>query len=213
MRWDDERSGIILDLPKSAIATPLEFIPIFREDLRTTFDKKPTSSQIQDEEDAVIVDSATKPLKDLSINTRARPVVQYLPDASSIPRPDELLQRPPYLLHVRSSGDHRVYIECTHSPSLQVLATYLKRWCRTNHNLSTKVRVVHQRVPMTLWLWFEFTILTKAGVAASSGGCTSRPRVVWCRAAARCIDHRSRSGQLPCLPFAGVASSGKCSWV
>ncbi|KAL2210777.1 hypothetical protein CC79DRAFT_1366159 [Sarocladium strictum] len=170
-RWDDERGGITLDLPKTAIATPLEFIPIFKEELRTTFDEKPASSQVQDEEDAVIVDSATTPLKDLSINPQPRPaVVQYLPDASLIPRPDELLQRPPYLLHVRASGDHRVDIECTHSPSLQVLATYLKRWCRTNHNLSTKVRVVHQKIPLTLLQWSRIMILTKEGVTASCGG-------------------------------------------
>jgi hypothetical protein len=135
----------MLDIPKSAIATPLEYIPALQEDLRTTFDQKANPAQVPEIEDAVIINSNLASLQDLSLQPTPTPTprqtVQYLPDANSLPRPDELLQTAPYHMVVRALGEYRVDIECTHSPSLNVLSTYLQRWCRTNHNLSTKVSV------------------------------------------------------------------------
>ncbi|KAK0384348.1 hypothetical protein NLU13_8435 [Sarocladium strictum] len=144
-RWDTQRGGIVLDIPRSAIATPLEYVPALQEDLRTAFDAKQDPAQLPEIEDAVLVGSAFQDLS-LQPTTTSHPTIQYLPDASSLPRPDELLQQPPYHMIVRSMGEHRLDVECTHSPSLKVLATYLQRWCRTNHNLSTKPPVVDVRL-------------------------------------------------------------------
>jgi hypothetical protein len=69
----------------------------------------------------------------------ARPAITYLPDVTALPRPEELLSQPPYHLIVRALGDTRMDIQCSHGASLEVLAAYLKRWTRTNNNLSTKV--------------------------------------------------------------------------
>lgn len=137
-KWDDQRAGFILAIPTTAIITPLECIPTLKEDLRTAFDLNSQTAQTP------VTGAASAPvtalpvtLPDHSIQTTRQPI-QYLPDVASLPRPDELLQRVPYYMIVRTMGE-RIDIECTHSPSLNVLAAYLQRWCRTNHNLSTKV--------------------------------------------------------------------------
>ncbi len=60
-------------------------------------------------------------------------VSEFLPIAEALPRPDELLLKPPYHLIMRASH-LEISIECSHSPTLQLLESYLKRWCRVNHN-------------------------------------------------------------------------------
>ncbi|OBT53216.1 hypothetical protein VE04_05941 [Pseudogymnoascus sp. 24MN13] len=55
-----------------------------------------------------------------------------LPDLALIPRPEELLRRPPYWLLVSQDMDNRVVIQGSHAPSLECMEAYLKRWCRGN---------------------------------------------------------------------------------
>lgn len=62
---------------------------------------------------------------------RAR--VSFLPDAMTLPSPNELLLKPPYHLIVHV-GQREVEIQGSHSPSLVLLSEYLKRWCRVNHH-------------------------------------------------------------------------------
>ncbi|KAF5003816.1 hypothetical protein FDECE_9659 [Fusarium decemcellulare] len=66
------------------------------------------------------------------------PVIEYLPDPNTMPKPGTLLQRVPYHLFVYSSGKNNIEIECSHSQTLEVLSEYLKRWCRINPNITTK---------------------------------------------------------------------------
>lgn len=139
--WEDQRAGFVLAIPKVAITLPIEHIPVIKEQLRATFDEKPSSAQT--------VETKTVPGVDLSrqnSKTTARKSIQYLPDAAALHRPDELLQTPPYHIIVRAIGEIRIDIECSHGPSLDVLAAYLKRWCRTDHNLSTKVSATRKVV-------------------------------------------------------------------
>lgn len=69
--------------------------------------------------------------------------MDYLPDPNTMPKPGTLLQRAPYHLFVYASGKNKIEIECSHSQTLEVLSEYLKRWCRINPNLTTKVRDAH----------------------------------------------------------------------
>lgn len=64
--------------------------------------------------------------------------VTRIPDISSLPRPDELLQEPPYHLAIYS-GSNTVEIHGSHSPSLEFISAYLKKWVRTDHNDTRKV--------------------------------------------------------------------------
>ncbi|OBT66051.1 hypothetical protein VE03_03265 [Pseudogymnoascus sp. 23342-1-I1] len=55
-----------------------------------------------------------------------------LPDLALIPRPEELLKRPPYWLLVRQDAEDRIVVQGSHAPSLECMEAYLKRWCRGN---------------------------------------------------------------------------------
>lgn len=57
----------------------------------------------------------------------------YLPNVAALPRPDELLLKPPYHLIIHSDGRSLTELHCSHSPTLEFLADYLRRWCRVNH--------------------------------------------------------------------------------
>lgn len=59
-------------------------------------------------------------------------VSDRLPDLALIPRPEELLKRPPYWLLVRQDVDDRVVVQGSHAPSLECMEANLKRWCRGN---------------------------------------------------------------------------------
>ncbi|KAI1188561.1 hypothetical protein F5B17DRAFT_451571 [Nemania serpens] len=76
---------------------------------------------------------------------QSAPTIDILPTVDTVPRPDDLLQRPPYhlLVHAHGLGHGTggrtcVEVQCSHSPTLQFLAEYLRKWARTNHNNTTK---------------------------------------------------------------------------
>lgn len=62
-----------------------------------------------------------------------------LPDLALIPRPEELLRRPPYFILVRQDTENRVVIQGSHAPSLECMEAYLKRWCRGNSHRVDRV--------------------------------------------------------------------------
>lgn len=62
-----------------------------------------------------------------------------LPDLVLIPRPEELLKRPPYWLLVRQDLDSRIVVQGSHPPSLECMEAYLKRWCRGNPRRAERV--------------------------------------------------------------------------
>ncbi|KAI1370981.1 hypothetical protein F4677DRAFT_436792 [Hypoxylon crocopeplum] len=62
-----------------------------------------------------------------------KPGYDVLPDARTLPQPEDLLLKPPYHLAVYGGGKTMVEVQCSHSLTLEVLADYLKKWCKTNH--------------------------------------------------------------------------------
>ena len=54
---------------------------------------------------------------------------------NSLPRPEDLLLKPPY--HMVISGFFEnfdgIEIQCSHAPSLKLLHEYLKKWSKQNH--------------------------------------------------------------------------------
>ncbi|KAK3989906.1 hypothetical protein QBC44DRAFT_369473 [Cladorrhinum sp. PSN332] len=140
--WSEQRQGFIVCLPKRQVFQPAELLPTFRGHLLTCFetDKRstlvvPVTHPAADDWAEVQLETrpaATEPVDTLS----SQPEVEFLPDVASLPRPDELLLRPPYHLTLAASRA-TIEIHGSHSPTLQVLADYLKRWCRVNHNDTT----------------------------------------------------------------------------
>jgi len=141
--WLEQRGGFVVSLPnKTQIRQPAELFPVFREELLACFDevKKtqlPERNAAGDAEDweGVEVDRATT----VKVEQKsARPKVEFLPDVASLPRPDQLLLKPPYHLSL-IQGHQQIELHCSHSPTLKLLAEYLKRWCRVNHADSRNV--------------------------------------------------------------------------
>ncbi len=62
----------------------------------------------------------------------------FLPTLNDVPRPDVLQLQPPYRLMVHDRG-HSVEVQCSHSPSLELLAGYLEKWCRAIPNRADRV--------------------------------------------------------------------------
>jgi hypothetical protein len=89
----------------------------------------------------------------------AAPVNDRLPQVGMIDRPEELLQRPPYFLFIRSM-DQKLVVQGSHQPSLELLADYLKKWGKTNQQLHNRVSVVR----------IAWTRETLTAIAASAGG-------------------------------------------
>jgi hypothetical protein len=80
---------------------------------------------------ASIMTPATTSIRPAIINDR-------LPAINMIDRPEDLCRRPPYHLIVRST-DRKVVVQGSHQPSLELLAEYLKKWSKINHNFVNKV--------------------------------------------------------------------------
>lgn len=156
-RWSDERQGFIISLPKCQVFQPTLLFPTFQGDLLGCFESqkreplkpKGTAATAADGGPDVKVDAKTGTAHTQAVASLMPVVpaplsssgsnVEFLPDAASLLRPDQLLLRPPYHLSMTSAGFKSVELHCSHSPSLQVLADYLKRWCRVNHNDTTNV--------------------------------------------------------------------------
>ncbi len=137
----------MLSLPKKTVTLPAEFYPVFRGSLLQCFDEKQRGvphreAAAADDWADVEMDKTTGKVDIIEKSAPAAPAgdikmppkVEFLPSAESLPRPDELLSRPPYHLIVYDLGRQKIEIHCSHSRSLQLLSEYLKRWCRVNHN-------------------------------------------------------------------------------
>ena len=142
--WSEERGGFVISLPKKQVYQPAELFPVFRGDLLVCLDlakarlpeRKAAASA--DDWEGVEVDSATGTVQveaveaHKSLETAASAKVEFLPNVASLPRPDQLFLKPPYYLTLLH-GHQQIELHCSHSPTLQLLAEYFKRWCRVNH--------------------------------------------------------------------------------
>lgn len=62
----------------------------------------------------------------------------FLPTVAEVPRPDILTHEVPYWLFIHERGNF-IEVQCSHSPSLELLAAYLQKWCRTTPNRADRV--------------------------------------------------------------------------
>ncbi|KAH8883562.1 hypothetical protein GQ53DRAFT_882329, partial [Thozetella sp. PMI_491] len=144
--WAESRQAFVISLPRKQIFQPAELFPTFRGNLLACFDEKDATVSkppAADDWADVEMDSATGRAAVVERPAPARGssgpagmvslASDFLPTVSALPRPDVLLLRPPYHLQMHVGGNE-VEIQCSHSPTLQLLSDYLKKWCRVNHN-------------------------------------------------------------------------------
>jgi hypothetical protein len=166
---------------KRAVMVPGEFAAVYRGGLMACFnEKKPAAPSLAvrsaaataapataatggDDWADVEMDAATGKAAVVEA-TRAPPVaasfappdatipkLEYLPSLESLPRPDELFLRPPYHMIVADYGKKKIVVQGSHSPSLQLLGEYMKRWCRLNHQDSRNPPAVEVKYNQSCW--------------------------------------------------------------
>ncbi|KAI0118071.1 hypothetical protein F4776DRAFT_672958 [Hypoxylon sp. NC0597] len=124
--WSATRVGLDVNLPKGGMQSPIEMQSLFKVRLLDCFNDPQASL---DEWANLSIDT----IGENSAATAPHQPFDVLPDIRVLPRPDELLLKPPYHLAVYGGGNAIVEVQCSHSPTLQLLAGYLKRWCKVNH--------------------------------------------------------------------------------
>lgn len=153
--WSQERQAFVIELCQPPIPDMYSLQNIFGKELFECFkEKSPTATLVQrsaaragddwadvevDTETGTpaVIEQASNPAQSLQLPSRPR--YDTIPDLSAIARPDELLLQPPYHLTVTSSNSRFVEVQCSHSPTLQFLAEYLQKWCKTNAQDNRKV--------------------------------------------------------------------------
>ena len=115
--WREESSAFIITLPDAQIIQPLDLIPAFKTHLLSSFENEP-SDQSQDNVKASPVPAVVTSVTPCPKVQRA----EYVPDVSTLPRPDVLLLKPPYHAFVYLRGRNEVEVQATHSPTLDFIA-------------------------------------------------------------------------------------------
>lgn len=153
--WSGERLAFVLWLPKGKVPQTSYLFHAFHDQLLSCFDetkpavaalahRQPPSGPSDDWADVEMDRATGKPAVVEKLSAAPPPShprgADILPNVSMLPRPDELLLKPPYHLILQDRGHNEIEVQCSHGPSLQVLADYFKRWCRVNHQDTRNVR-------------------------------------------------------------------------
>ncbi|KAK3694412.1 hypothetical protein B0T22DRAFT_70589 [Podospora appendiculata] len=140
--WSERRGGFVVSLPKRQVFQPAELFPVFRSGLLACFDEeKKAEIPVRSADDwaDVEMDTATgkaQVVEQSSVSPSSSGAkVEFFPSVGSLPRPDQLFLKPPY--HLTMTLGSEIEIQCSHSPTLQFLSDYLRRWCRVNHHDTT----------------------------------------------------------------------------
>jgi hypothetical protein len=121
---------------------------LFQDNLLDCFSEKTATSSAAPTDDwasvsmdkdtgkpAVVESSSSLPLR----SAAAHATLQKIPDVHRLARLDEVILDPPYHLIVSSDGTSFFEVQCSHSPTLEFLEAYLKRWTRSNPHDSRNV--------------------------------------------------------------------------
>ncbi|GJC77715.1 hypothetical protein ColLi_00553 [Colletotrichum liriopes] len=161
--WSDDRGGFLIALPRHQRIMPVNLQPLFQAELKDCFAEHKqlppySASPTADGWAEVDMDARMGRLSVSGPNggghrrgpsvssTSTHPLPDFMPRADALPRPDDLLLKPPYHLMIYSRGAHEIEIQCSHSATLKFLADYFKRWRRTNHQISSKPPAVEVRL-------------------------------------------------------------------
>ncbi|KAK8098510.1 uncharacterized protein PG998_013996 [Apiospora kogelbergensis] len=150
LSWSNDRTGFVIVLPRGQMPYVTELEAALRGQLLDCFKKdsdvasqsvtlaSQAAAQTDDWADvsldaatgkAAVVEDARSPQRYVQ---PAKAAHELLPDVGILARPDDLLLKPPYHLVVYDRGSNEVEVHGSHSPSLQFLSEYLKKWCRIN---------------------------------------------------------------------------------
>ncbi|KAH7308545.1 hypothetical protein B0I35DRAFT_453806 [Stachybotrys elegans] len=191
--WDASRGGFTIYVPKEAIRDARESSAVFTGQILAAFEerKEPAPSQsvaqLPDYDEWASVDASTmnvvvgKPKAPDAPRTQpaSPPTVQYLPSVDTMARPDDLLRKPPYYLLVSAQGAQNIEVQCSHSPTLEVMHAYLKKWVRTNNNDTTRPPILTLKLHQSNFgLGVVYDRLTIANESRYNGHISVSPTLV-----------------------------------
>ncbi|KAJ3493455.1 hypothetical protein NLG97_g4720 [Lecanicillium saksenae] len=128
--WSASAASFTLALPSTRVTFAPDHAPELRAQIYSAFEAEETAAPPEDWADL----GDTKPAVAAPVAAQlAVPVAAkgaaFMPTLNDVPRPDLLQLQPPYRLIVHDRGSH-IEVHCSHSPSLELLAGYLEKWCR-----------------------------------------------------------------------------------
>ncbi|KAF5367950.1 hypothetical protein D9758_004510 [Tetrapyrgos nigripes] len=151
--WNKNTHSFFLGIPKSDLISQTRSSTFFEKDFDSLFGGAPGDSSagpIDDEDpDLVHVSNAdangkktsttvTETVVPVSRTTDVSDLTRRLPALDLLARPNELFKATaPHILMVNQKGDEMT-VQCSHEPSLVLLANYLKKWGKTNPNDSLR---------------------------------------------------------------------------
>ena len=149
--WSDQARGFQIYFPKkadSAVSMAGVLTAKFHGDLLNAF--KPRQKPVSTSEPWVDAGGDESDLDTASIMTPTTTsdrvmamrsiATDRIPDLALLERPEDLCARAPYHMIIMSS-DRQIVVQGSHQPSLDLLANYLKKWTKANHNLTNRVGV------------------------------------------------------------------------
>lgn len=156
--------GLLVTLPVVECHQPAQFANIFKDQLLSLFEDKPKAAPTATTNIVPIPSTTGDDWADVghthdggvaaAVVDKQKPApahqpaaVEFLPDPEAIPKPDALLRRTPYHMIILVYGASHIEIQCSHNPTLEVMAKYFKKWVKTDHNKTTKVSHNVRRFP------------------------------------------------------------------
>ena len=142
--WKGANGAFYLEIPSTSFVIA-NMLAGFDQDFDNLFSGTPSPPLENDDgwaEVNVVETQAPPPMSTAGSlqPTKAASIPQKLPVVDALARPTELFKATtPYVLMVDASA-LPLNIHGSHEPSLQLLASYLKKWAKTNSNDSLKVR-------------------------------------------------------------------------
>ncbi|KAF6815600.1 hypothetical protein CSOJ01_03487 [Colletotrichum sojae] len=152
--WSEERGGFVILLPRRQLTQPLELFALFSGEIKDCFAHPhklpPYTVSSGDEWADVGLDVRVNRLSLGDSNGSRRPSTaagpDFLPRADALPRPDDLLNKPPYHLFIYARSAYEIEIQGSHSGTLKFLSEYFKKWRRVNHQQSSKPPAVEVKL-------------------------------------------------------------------
>ncbi|RMZ86777.1 hypothetical protein DV736_g5995, partial [Chaetothyriales sp. CBS 134916] len=149
IRASDDQTFFILLIPSKPLVSSTSSTQLL-QDLDKIFSTAPEPSKLEEDDewasDSIQLQPILTPVASFSTTSEsAQPSIQSsVPVLSALPRPDLLFSRnTPYIIHLRYEG-HRVVLQSTHQPSLNLIHDYFSKWSRGDPLTRDKVPLLRK---------------------------------------------------------------------
>ncbi|KAJ6581613.1 hypothetical protein B0H19DRAFT_1061144 [Mycena capillaripes] len=137
-QWNVKLGTFELSIPKTEPVSQSQLDSIYEKCFENLFDPNAKDAGWDD----LAVEAPVAATPGVIPSSNERPFVARLPVLDALPRPPELFKMTgPYIMVVEERVPH-ILVQCSHEPSLELLAAYINKWGKNNLNDSEKVAIV-----------------------------------------------------------------------